>query len=79
MYDNGMRIDYNIIKQAVRVLNETTILSDAPAVEFAYGNSERFVYVRDVMRYYKRKLTQIKWRRNLYSRQKLTPTKRRRN
>lgn len=71
----GMRIDYNIIKQGLRVLNESTILSDTPAVEFAYGASERFVYVRDVMRYYKRKLTQIKWRRNLSLQQKSTPTK----
>ncbi len=55
-----MRINYEIITQAVRVVNETTLLSDDDLTNFAYGEKQLFVSMSDVLRYYKRKLQQLK-------------------
>lgn len=54
-----MRIDYNIIKQSVRVLNETTLYTNTADVNFAYGEFEHFMSIGEVLRYYRRKLKQI--------------------
>lgn len=63
-----MRINYEIIRQAVRVINETTLLTDNNPTNFAYGEKQLFVSLGDVLRYYKRKLQQLKHGRRNYIR-----------
>ena len=52
-------INYTVIQQGLRVVNETTLYTDAEDVNFAYGEFEHFMSIGEVVRYYRRKLKQI--------------------
>lgn len=52
-------INYTVIQQGLRVVNETTLYTDTEDVNFAYGEFENFMSIGEVLRYYRRKLKQI--------------------
>lgn len=53
-------IDYTVIQQGLRVVNETTLYTNNENVNFAYGELEHFMSMGEVLRYYRRKLKQLK-------------------